>query len=312
MKGRILVLGATGRLGSVAAETFRDAGWSVTGLIRPGTSERVPRDINLVEAHALNEEAVEQAAAQADVILHALNAPYKEWSSLVPRFADIAVEAARKSGATLIFPGNLYVYGPPLPEVIDESTPKTPSSRKGTVRLYVERRLREASQDGVRVVILRAGDFFGGSALGSWFDRVVVRNIAHKRITSPGPDDVIHEWAYLPDLAAAMVKVADARTTFPPFETFGFPGHSVTGREMTKALAQATHMNLRISSMPWWFLRTLAPVVPTFRELSELAYLWQQPHRISGAKLQQAIGEIPHTPFDQAVLGAMRSLGFDG
>ena len=36
MKGRILVLGAAGRLGFVAAEAFRDAGWQVKGLVRPG------------------------------------------------------------------------------------------------------------------------------------------------------------------------------------------------------------------------------------------------------------------------------------
>ena len=38
MKGRILVLGAAGRLGTVAAETFRDEGWQVKGLVRPGRS----------------------------------------------------------------------------------------------------------------------------------------------------------------------------------------------------------------------------------------------------------------------------------
>ena len=29
-------MGAAGRLGTVAAETFRDAGWTVKGLVRPG------------------------------------------------------------------------------------------------------------------------------------------------------------------------------------------------------------------------------------------------------------------------------------
>ena len=36
MTTRILVLGAAGRLGFAAAEAFRDAGWQVTGLVRPG------------------------------------------------------------------------------------------------------------------------------------------------------------------------------------------------------------------------------------------------------------------------------------
>ena len=43
MKGRIIVLGAAGRLGFVAAEAFRDAGWQVKGLVRPGRAGAVPR-----------------------------------------------------------------------------------------------------------------------------------------------------------------------------------------------------------------------------------------------------------------------------
>jgi len=40
MSARILVLGAAGRLGHKAAETFRDAGWIVTSLMRPGGAAR--------------------------------------------------------------------------------------------------------------------------------------------------------------------------------------------------------------------------------------------------------------------------------
>ena len=42
MSGRILVLGAAGRLGYTAAEAFRDAGWTVKGLVRPGRAAAVP------------------------------------------------------------------------------------------------------------------------------------------------------------------------------------------------------------------------------------------------------------------------------
>ncbi len=32
------------------------------------------------------------------------------------------------------------------------------------------------------------------------------------------------------------------------------------------------------------------------RELAEIAYLWEVPHRIAGDRAQAAIGEVPHTP----------------
>lgn len=31
--------------------------------------------------------------------------------------------------------------------------------------------------------------------------------------------------------------------------------------------------NLKVSKMPWWLMRTLAPFVPLFGELAEMRYL---------------------------------------
>ena len=52
--------------------------------------------------------------------------------------------------------------------------------------------------------------------------------------------------------------------------------------------------------------------VPIFRELTELAYLWNEPHRIDGQKLAAAIGEVPRTPFETAIAAALDDLGLIG
>jgi hypothetical protein len=67
--------------------------------------------------------------------------------------------------------------------------------------------------------------------------------------------------------------------------------------------------NMKVARMPWFMLRMLAPVVPIFRELSEMAYLWNEPHRIDGRKLAAAIGEVPQTPFETAIAAALDDLG---
>src|SRR5947199_209357 len=92
MKGRILVLGAAGRLGAVAAETFRDAGWQVKGLVRPGRSGAVPRRVEAIEA-VTRDEAV--AAAQGyDVVLNAFNPVITEWQKNALSLAYAAIAAA--------------------------------------------------------------------------------------------------------------------------------------------------------------------------------------------------------------------------
>src|SRR5262249_37956546 len=202
MSARVLVLGAAGRLGHAAARAFGGAGWSVASLVRPGSAARASADTEVVEVDALDHAAVGEAARGADVVLHALNPSYTDWSRLALPLAYSAISAAETTGATLLFAGNLYNYGSPLPPVIDETPPMRPSSRKGQLRVAIEERMAEAAERGVRIIILRAGDFYG-LGRGSWLDLVLAKEIGRGRLTYPGPFDVMHEWAYLPDVAAA-------------------------------------------------------------------------------------------------------------
>jgi nucleoside-diphosphate-sugar epimerase len=306
--GRILVLGAGGRLGHTAAAAFRDAGWEVMSLVRPGAAKRVPGGTTAIEQDALDQAGVARAARGADVVLHALNPPITAWPRLALPLAHAAIGAAEAAGATLILPGNLYNYGSPLPAVVDEATPMRPTSRKGRLRILIEDRMAEAAERGLRSIVLRAGDFFG-SGHGSWLDLVIAKDIGRGRLSYPGPIDLVHEWAYLPDLAAALVRLTAVREQLPPFETFGFPGHAITGRELTTAIARASGRGLAVKRMSWWLIHALRALVPLSRELSEIAYLWNEPHRIDGGKLHAVIGAVPHTPLDVAVARALEDLG---
>jgi nucleoside-diphosphate-sugar epimerase len=306
MKGQILVLGAAGRLGFAAAEAFRDNGWSVKGLVRPGAAWRAPQGIDVIET---NDRAIAVKEARGtDIVLHALNAPYTAWAQHALPLAYSAIEAAEQSGATLMFPGNVYNCGSGMPAVLDETTPMQPTSRKGKIREEIEVRLREASDRGVRTIVLRAGDFFGRGR-GSWFDLVLVKELARNKITYPGPLDVVHEWAYLPDYIDALINLANIRERLGPYEAFGFPGHAVTGQEFVSAIAKASGRALKVGHINWFMMRTVGSIWKMGRELTDIGYLWQVPHRIDGAKLAATIGEVPHTPLQTAVAQSLRELG---
>jgi nucleoside-diphosphate-sugar epimerase len=309
MTGRILVLGAAGRLGHAAAETFRDAGWSVSSLVRPGAASRAPMGTEILQVDITNRAAVIDSARDADLVLHALNPPYAEWAKDALPLAYVAIEAAETSGATLLFPGNLYNYGSAMPAVLDEATPMQPTSRKGQLRVLIEERVQEASERGMRTIILRAGDFFGAGR-GSWFDLLITKELVQGRFTYPGPFDVEHEWAYVPDLASAMVRLAAIRDALPPFATFGFPGHAIMGQELGDTIARALGRSVETKRMRWWLVRSVGRMFAMGRELAEIAYLWEVPHRISGDRLKAALGEVPHTPLDQAVAASLKGLGF--
>jgi nucleoside-diphosphate-sugar epimerase len=306
MSSRVLVLGAAGRLGYAGAAAFRDAGWSVKGLVRPGRAGAVPPRVEPVEA-VTRDQAI-AAARGCDVVLNALNPVITEWQKNALSLAHSAIAAAEDNGATLLFPGSVWNYGRDMPPVLDESTPMRPTTRKGRMRVEIEQRIGEACDRGMRAIVLRAGDFFGGGR-GSWFDLVIVKEILRGRLTYPGPLDVVHAWAYLPDFATTMVLLAEKRQSFPPFEAFGFPGHAVTGGQLIAAIEAATKATFNHRLMSWWLLKSFGQMLALGRELSELEYLWRVPHRISGEKLKSAIGDVPATPFPAAVAESLRVLG---
>jgi nucleoside-diphosphate-sugar epimerase len=309
MKGRIIVLGGAGRLGREAAQAFKSAGWQVTSQVRGRSAAGAVPGTEIIEVDARDAESVIAAASGADVVLHALNVPYADWGRLALPLADTAIAAARESRATLVFPGNVYNYGAGMPPRIDETTPMRPTARKGAIRVAIEGRLRDAAEAGLRTIILRAGDYFGGEGAGSWFDRVIVKEIAAGRLTYPGPLDTVHEWAYLPDVVQALVHLVEQRERLAPFATFGFAGHAVTGREFASAISRACRRDFKIDFMPWRLLRLMGVVVPVFRELCDISYLWSTPHAIDGSRLAEIIGVIPHTPLDQAVAASLAALG---
>src|SRR5499427_10505567 len=178
VKGRIIILGGAGHLGREAAQAFRAAGWQVTSLVRGSSAPRAAPGTEIVEIDARDAESVIAAANGADVVLHALNVPYTDWGRLALPLTDTAIAAARENWATLVFPGNLYNYGAGMPARIDETVSMRPTSRKGAIRVAIEARMHDAAKAGVRTIVLRAGDYFGGESGGSWFDRMIVKGIA--------------------------------------------------------------------------------------------------------------------------------------
>jgi nucleoside-diphosphate-sugar epimerase len=307
MSGRILVLGAAGRLGFAAAEAFREARWEVRGLVRPKRSFAAPRGIQVIEAFT-RAEAIE-AARGCDVVLNAFSPAITEWRQKATQLAHSAIATAEENGATFIFPGSVWNYGEQMPPVIDEGTPMHPTMMKGRIRVEIETRIQEACDRGMRAIVLRAGDFFGAGR-GSWFDLVVTKDLARQRLTYPGPLEVVHPWAYLPDYVDTLVQLAERRSEFKPFETFGFAGHAITGHQLIAAIEQVTRAQYNVSLTRWWMMKSFGQIFRMGRALSELEYLWYVPHRISGDKLKAALGEVPHTPLERAVRQSLRELGY--
>lgn len=311
-----LVLGATGGIGGETAAALLARGWKVRALHRKaGAGGQHPglEAVEWIRGDALRAEDVVQAARGAHLIVHAVNPPgYRDWEKLVLPMLDNSLQAARESGARLVLPGTIYNYGLDAFPVLKEDSPQNPHTRKGELRVAMERRMEEAAARGTRVLIVRAGDFFGPRSGNNWFSQGLVKPGARPRtITDPSTPGVGHAWAYLPDLAATLAALAEREEELPPFARFHFGGHWMEdGAEMGRSIQRVLgHPTPSIRRMPWLLMRLAAPFNVTLRELLDMRYLWQQPARLDNTRLRAFLGEEPHTPLDVAVRTTLEAMG---
>ena len=310
-----LVLGATGGIGGAVARGLARDGWRVRALTRDAhaarAAQRGPERLDWIEGDAMARADVTAAAEGAEVLVHAVSPPgYRRWDELVLPMVDNTIAAARAAGgARVVLPGTVYNHDPAAAPVIDEATPQGATTRKGRIRVELERRLDRAAP-GVPSLVLRAGDFFGPGARASWFSQAMVkpgRPVA--RVTSLAPG-VPHAYAYLPDLAEAFVRLIDGHERLRPVERAQFPGHwDASGHEMLDAIRRVVGREVPERAFPWWLMRLLAPFGGFAREAVEIEPVWRHPMRLDGARLTALLGEVPHTPLDEAVRRTLEGLG---
>lgn len=286
MTGTALILGASGRFGSHAAEAFWNAGWQVRIFDR--TSD------NLM-----------QAAKGADVIVNGWNPPYTQWARDIPKMTRDIIEAASACGATVLIPGNIYGYGAGFPALLGPDTPKRACNPLGRIRNQMEEAYRAS---GVQTIVLRAGDFLDTEPSGNWFDKIITANLARGKVTSPGDPEAPHAWAYLPDLARAAVQLAERRAELESFHEVLFPGYTLSLRQMTELLSQVTGRPLRLNTMSWLPLHLARPFWPMAGKLIEMRYLWNTPHALDGEVFETLLPQFTATDPLAALASAIRHL----
>jgi nucleoside-diphosphate-sugar epimerase len=308
-----LVIGATGSIGGEVARNLLARGWRVRGLNRDPDRAATsgPAGVEWVRGDATIEAEVVAAADGATIIVHGANPPgYSNWARLLPTMMASTIAAAKASGARIVLPGNVYNYGPDAWPRFTETSPQNPKTRKGAIRVAMERRLEAASAEGVRTLIVRAGDFFGPRSGTSWLSEGwVQKGKPLKAVSLPGPAEVTHAWAYLPDFAESIVRLVEREADLPAFAVFNHGGHQLTGGEMADAIERVAGRKLARKALPWFAMAIVSPFVEMVREMLEMRYLWDHEVLPDNAKLVATLGAEPHTPLDQALRTALEGQG---
>jgi nucleoside-diphosphate-sugar epimerase len=310
-----LIIGATGGFGGETALALLARGWRVRGLNRnPKAAAQAGLDgVEWVKGDAMKTADVVAAAQGVDLVVHAANPPgYRNWKGTALPMLESSIAAAKAEGARLVFPGTVYNFGPDAFPLLGETSPQNPKTRKGAIRVAMEARLKAASDEGLRVLIVRAGDFIGVRGGNNWFSQGLVKpGKPFRSVTYPGARGIGHAWAYLPDLGETVMRLVERESDLGRFEVFHFGGHWFDkGVEIADATRRAAGKpGAPIRRFPWVLVYALAPFVETFREMLEMRYLWKKPVQLDNAKLVAFLGEEPHTPTDRMLRETLTGLG---
>jgi nucleoside-diphosphate-sugar epimerase len=237
------------------------------------------------------------------VIVHAVNPPgYRNWEQLVLPMLQNTINAAERNGALIVLPAPFITTARMLSTLAGRLSPKSCHPKRGNTGANGEGliRLRAAWR---KVLILRAGDFFGPDAGNNWFSQGLIKPGQHPRIIkNPGKAGTGHQWAYLPDVAETLVALLARRDQLDSFACFHMRGHwDADGTAMAGAIqrvAQLAGVNAKVKAFPWWLISVMAPFNTTLHEMQEMRYLWEQTIQMDNAKLIAFLGHEPHTPLE--------------
>ncbi len=296
-----VVLGASGGVGNAVVRALVAQGKRVRGVTRSGKAD-VPAGVELVAADINHLDQARAVCREASVVYFCANPAYNRWPQEFPPLLEGAIAGASAAGAKLIAAANLYVYAPTT-QPLTEALPWAPVTRKGKVRVAMDERLLAAHRSGqVQAAIGRASDFFGPGALNSSVagDRLFSALLAGKPIQWIGRLDMPHTLSYIDDFGRGLVTLGAGPEALG--QSWHIPAaEPVTGHEFLKLLFAEAGMQGKITRITPMLLRTVGLFNPLAREVVEMAYEFEQPFIMDGAKFTRAFGGTP-TPHQEAVI----------
>jgi len=297
-----LIMGISGGFGGHVARQLLADGWKIKALTRHHGPLPAPfDDVETVYGDAGDAVAIERAAADVDLIVYGINPRYNEWKAKALPWLNSMLEIAQKYRLRVVFPGNVYALRPDDYPISEES-PTQPQTSMGNLRLAMERRLFEASQHGASVMIIRCGDFIGKDARSTWLYRLIKNKGRYFQVSATGSPDVVHTWAYLPDVAITVAQLL-RREDVESFEVFHFAGLRASFNDIALAVEKHSGKPVKLTRFPWFALQVLAPLSSMMRAVLEMRYLWDKPLTLSDEKLRRFLGaNLAQTPLDEALV----------
>jgi len=294
----VLGVGPTGR---AVVERLLEGDRPTRVVTRSGKAN-VPDGVQVVAADITDHASAARACDGATVVFGCVGLPgYDGWPELWPPLMDGMLHGAERAEAPFIFMDNLYMYGPvDVPRTEDMAL--TDYGNKPAVRAKITRMWQDAHAAGrVQVAAVRASDFYGpGVTLAALGDYTVGRMSRGKAAQVFGDPDQLHAFTYVPDIARALVSVADGGD-----DALGQAWHvpnapTRTMRELLVTFAGHLDVDLKVQALRPPMMTLIGLFDKQVREAKEMLYQWDRPFLVDHSKFGQRFWDDP-TPFEVGI-----------
>lgn len=290
---RILITGMTGGLGTNVVREAMLRGVGVRALVRNPDGVKAGHGVELMQGDALDAVRLTQALEGREALFHLVNVPFgAAWVQDTARLLEAAITACRNTGARLVFPGNVWIYGRGIAgDAVPETRAPSPCSNLGRARLAKEERLRNS---GIRYAIVRLPEFYGPhvqTLTGPPLKKIVQGHTGRWF----GRPDLAVEFVFMPDAARVLLDIGLSADV--DGETFHLPGVAPTTPSAFFSQAVQLAGTGAFSAFPTWTVRAAGLVLPMARTFSDILHLWEDPVLLDGAKLHRRLPDFRSTSY---------------
>jgi nucleoside-diphosphate-sugar epimerase len=295
----VIGYGAVGRSTAALLAARGDA----VRVVQRTAPKALPTECTFLAADSTDREAMLRACAGVDTVAFCVGFVYDSavWQRAWPAAMTNLIDGCAASGARLVFADNLYMYGPQTAP-LTEAMPLTTFGRKPALRAQITKQWQAAHENGrVRAVAVRASDFYGPDVATSVISAFgVARLVNGKPALVPYSPEKPHDFAYVPDVARAIVSLIDA-----PDDAYGQAWHvpnapTRTLREILSLAARLIGVPPRITVLP----QALMPVFGLFskelHELAEMGFQRDRPYLVDTSKFAARFWNDP-TSFEDGL-----------
>ncbi len=259
----------------------------------------------IVAADLLNKDEIKKAVAGSDMVylLAGIQYNYKVWQKEWPIIIRNVIEACNAAHAPLIFFDNVYPYGIPEKNIINENSPFAPRSKKGKIRAQIdEMLLNEMKSGNIKAIIARAADFYGPRATDKSAPGILVfgrmkKNQTPQWLVNP---NVPRSLSYTPDAARAIYILSQHPEAFN--QTWILPSAmpALTGKQFIALAAKYMNGKTKIQVLPKWLIRLIGWFNPAMREMHEMLYQDEFGYVLNSSKFEKTFRFVP-TSYEEGI-----------